>query len=208
MKPTETTALDPVAPDFRADAIAGLARLQTLRATVKEIRSSHETNIALIEQVLANATADDVATIKKIEDALKLLAVEQSEAIFGSGSTLLQGTLALVLKTSDAVEFIGDEDDIISRLKEAAKDHPDAGVRFAARACLRIKYEVNKQFILSMWEEYSEWFESFGLTVAERVSASISERKEKAAKAPRAKKADKEPKAPPASAETPDEIVA
>lgn len=196
---TATAALDP-----RDEAIAGLARLQTLRRTVVEMRAKFETDIAAIEEAIAKATSADSNEIERLEASLKNLAVDHAEEVFGTARTLVQGALALCLKESEAVEFIGDEDDVIATLKRTAQEHPNEAVRFAAKACLRVKYEVNKRFVLDHWEGHAEWFESFGLVVVQRTSASIAERKSpptKKEKVTRKKgKKPAEPAAPPAPA--------
>ena len=170
-----TTTMTDSAP--RIQALQLLAEISTRRAALKEVLAPFETQIAALQRACLVATADEVTAIEQLEHELKNLALAETHAVFGGDARTLQhGLLSLGVRQADKVEIIGDEDECISALQLAAKSK-DAGTRVAACACLRITTEINKVFVRENWELSSPWFSSFGLTVKEVTSVSLTEKK-------------------------------
>lgn len=172
METTQTPA-----PDYRAKALSMLAELQLKKHALREALAPYETQVAALQKACSDATAEECTRIENLETELKRLALLHSEEIFGEDRSIQVNLFTLGIRPAEKVEIIGDEDEVISALQRAAKDHTDRSTRLAAEACLRVKIELNKPFIREKWDAFQDWFTIFGLKLTESLSASITERK-------------------------------
>lgn len=161
----------------RQTTIALLNELAVARAQLKEVLSPYETQKAVLDKACTDATAELTAKIERLDEEIKRLALADPTGVFGEGSRRLdEAGLILGARPTERVE-VDDEDAVIGRLQEAAKNHPDPATRIAAASCLRNDPKLNKTFIREHWDEFREWFEIFGLAVSESLSVSLTEKK-------------------------------
>lgn len=165
------------APDYRTTALSMLAELQLRKHALREALAPYETQVAALQKACSDATAAECTRIENLEAELKRLALLHSEEIFGDERSIQVNLFTLGIRPSEKVEIMGDEDEVISALQRAAKQHPDPATRVAAEACLRVKIELNKPFIREKWDAFQDWFTIFGLKLTEQLSAAITERK-------------------------------
>lgn len=162
---------------YRTTALSMLAELQLRKHALREALAPYETQVAALQKACSDATAEECTRIENLETELKRLALLHSEEIFGDERSIQVNLFTLGIRPSEKVEIMGDEDEVISALQRAAKQHPDLATRVAAEACLRVKIELNKPFIREKWDSFQDWFTIFGLKLTEQLSVAITERK-------------------------------
>lgn len=123
--------------------------------------------------------------LEQISDQAKALALEHGKDIFGERSSLTENGYVLGIRPTDVVQCEDEDATLAALMREAVKGTTDAD-KIAASACVRLNPELNKQYILSQFDAAPEWFALFGISVTERLSASL-----KQAPKPRARKAVK-----------------
>jgi hypothetical protein len=174
---------DPPPRERASQLVNDYARLAaTLEAATSQIRAE----ITALTAALNKAAAPHVHELELIEAEAKQLALDHGAEIFGEGKcSLTENGMCLATRCTDVVQ-IEDEDAALQALmRESVKGATDAE-RIAASACVRLNPQINKQYILSQYDSAPEWFALWGITLVERVSASL-----KPAPKPRAKKASK-----------------
>lgn len=200
-------------PTPKTTATSLMAEYATTRAALASATAPLEKEIAEIQAAISVAAAPHKEKLENLKKQAEALGLSECLAIFGEDhTTFVTNGLVLKLSETDAV-LCPDEEGTLKRLiKEAGKAPlllPDAqptdgtpeaptqeGDRMAARACLRIKTELNKQYISSLYEEHTEWFNARGIFMEDRRSVTLSDapkpravkpKKEKVAKAKKAK---------------------
>jgi len=190
-------------PSLKEQSIRLLADYSALKAKADAIKAPFQAQIAIIQGEVAKEIAPLQEQMDKIKDQAERLGLENATEIFGAHHTsVIAGTHALKLSESEAVACDDEAATIKRLLKEAGKAHiviePDdqgqnAEHRMAASACLRIKVELNKAYIQSMYDDYPEWFQLRGISLEPTRTVKLAEAPKP--RTPKAKK-DKQPKKP------------
>ncbi|MES2598644.1 MAG: hypothetical protein V4662_25135 [Verrucomicrobiota bacterium] len=184
-----TTPL-PSTPKTTATSL--MAEYATTRAALASATAPLEREIAELQAAISVAAAPHKEKLESLKKEAEALGLTECLAIFGEDhTTFVTNGLVLKLSETDAV-LCPDEEATIKRLiKEAGKASlllPDArptdgtseaptqeGDRMAARACLRIKTELNKLYIGGLYEDHTEWFNARGIFMEDRRSVSLSD---------------------------------
>lgn len=196
---TDTPAPPPAS--IKEQAIRLLARHGTIKAKITAISAPFLAQVAIIQEALAKETAPLQEELDKIRVEAERIGLTNADEIFGEHHTsVISNGQALKLSESEAVACDDEALTIKRLLKEAGKAHltaePDPDEkglehRMAAAACLRIKIELNKQYVQSMYDDYAPWFQDRGISLLPSRSVKLTdapkERPKKAAK--KAKKA-------------------
>lgn len=171
MKPAEPTP----PPSLKERSIQLLARYATLKAKKDAIEAPFKAQIAIIQEAVATETTPLNLEMETIKAEAERIGLANAAEIFGEHCTsIVTSGHALKLSDSEAVACDDEATTIKRLLKEAGKAHiiadPDekaegAEHRMAAAACLRIKVELNKQYIGSMIDDFPEWFLARGISM-------------------------------------------
>lgn len=173
-------------------ALSLLADLATAQADLKAAVSSHEAEATRIQAAITKATAKEKARIAELEEELKSLALEHGPEIFGTGHrSLIENGLRLLVTESEAVELLGEEEDICRRIYRALQDSTDSIEKVALSSLLSVKLAINKRYVLDNFHKAPEWFEHYGINIEEKENASV-----KPAPKPRSAKSKASKKAP------------
>lgn len=152
-----------------------------LDAATADIRSQ----ITALTAALNKAAAPHLEELDRIERTAKALALEFGEEIFGEKRSLTENGFCLAIRPSDVVQCEDEEAVLVALMRDSLKGLTDAD-KIAASACVRLNPTLNKQYILSQFDAAPAWFAQYGISITERISASL-----KPAPKPRAKKATK-----------------
>lgn len=149
-----------------------LASYATTKASLEAAAAPTLAQIAALQAALTLATAETKARLTSLEEQAKQLALDHGPEIFGEDkSSLIECGLMLAVRPTQAVQ-IEDEDSTILMLKRAAES-TDLNSAMACKACLRITTELDKQYILRAYDQAPLWFAQFGITVVDKLSASL-----------------------------------
>lgn len=188
-------------PSAKERAITIMAEIATIKAVLNTEIAPYQQQVTELNALIAVATAPHQARLDALKAEAEALGLAECAAVFGeTHSSLVSGPLALKLSDSEAVGCDDEETTIKRLLKEAGMAHliiapEDAdkteGDRMAARACLRIKFELNKAYIQSLYDAFTEWFNARGIYLEPTRSVKLTEApkprvvKTKAEKAPK-----------------------
>lgn len=198
----ENTAPTPP-PSIKEISIQLLARYATLKAKHTAISAPFLAQIAVIQEAVSKETAPIMEEMEKIKAEAESIGLANADDIFGDKHcSVIASGHALKLSESEAVAC-DDEDSTIKRLlKEAGKAHivvePDekqegAEHRMAASACLRINVTLNKAYIGSMYDDFTEWFNSRGISMEPTRTVKLGEAPKARATKPKKEKGKKQP---------------
>ncbi len=173
----------PTDPRLEASRLVNLyaTKSAALNAATADVRAE----LAALTASLNKIEAPHKAALDAIEAEAKVLALAYGEEIFGDKKSLTENGYCLAIRPTDVVQCADEEATLAALMRESLKGTTDAD-KIAASACVRLSPELNKQYILSQYDAAPQWFSLFGISVAERLSASL-----KQAPKPRAKKASK-----------------
>ena len=162
-------------PSIKERTIQLLARYSTLKAQKDAIEAPFKAQIAIINEAVATETTPIHLEMETIKAEAERIGMANAAEIFGEHCTsVIASGHALKLNDSEAVSCDDEAATIKRLLKEAGKAHiivePDAQAEgaehcMAASACLRIKIELNKQYIGSVIDDFPEWFQSRGISM-------------------------------------------
>lgn len=173
-------------------ALSLLADLATAQADLKTAVAAHEADAIRIQAAITKATAKEKARIAELEEELKALALQHGPEIFGPGHrSLIENGLRLLVTESEAVELLGEEDDICRRIYRDLQVAKEPHERLALSSLLNLKLAINKRYVLENYDKAPEWFEHYGLGIEEKENASV-----KPAPKPRTAKSKASKKAP------------
>lgn len=174
----------------RQQALDLIASYATHKAALDAASAPTLAQIASLQAALATATCEAKARLEDLEDQAKTLALQHGPEIFGpEKSSLAECGFILAVRPSESVK-VEDEDASLRALqRDAESPAAPLATKLAAQACLRVKRELNKSYILENHQHAPEWFAQYGITVEERQSASL-----KPAPKPRQAKAKTKPK--------------
>lgn len=159
-------------PTPHQQALDLLAQIATTKASLEAASAPTLAQIATLQAALTLATSEPKARLAALEEQAKQLALTHGPEIFGEDkSSLIECGLILAVRPSQAVQ-IEDEDSTILMLKRAAES-TDLNSAMACKACLRVTTELDKQYILRAYDESPRWFAQFGITVVDKLSASL-----------------------------------
>ncbi len=172
-----------------------LADLAAAQADLKTAIAPHEAEAIRIQAAITKATAKEKARIDQLEQELKELALQHGPEIFGPGHrSLIENGLRLLVTESEAVELLGEEDDVCRRIYRDLQSAKDPRDRLALSSLLTIKLAINKKYVLDNYEAAPDWFQHYRLGIEERENASVKPApKPRTAKSKTAKKAPQEP---------------
>lgn len=161
-------------PTPRQHALDLIASYATHKATLEAASAPILAQIASLQAALATATCEAKARLEDLEDQAKALALQHGPEIFGPDkSSLIECGLILAVRPSESVK-VDDEDASLRALqRDAESPSSPLATRLAAQACLRVKRELNKSYILENHQHAPEWFAQYGISVEERQSASL-----------------------------------
>lgn len=185
-----TTPATPTPREKASQLVNDYARKQ---AALKAATAGTQAEITALTAALNQASAPYLLELEKIEAEAKALALENGEEIFVGMRSLTENGFTLALRETAAVQ-VDDEDAAILMLKRdstmAMLNHPDEAahkaVEIACNACLRTTTILDREYIARHYDEAPEWFQQYGISVVDKLSASL-----KPAPKPRAKKATK-----------------
>lgn len=162
-------------PSIKERSIQLLARYATLKAKKDAIEAPFKAQITIINEAVATETTPIHLEMETIKAEAERIGLANAAEIFGEHCTsVIASGHALKLNDSEAVSCDDEAATIKRLLKEAGKAHiivePDAQAEgaehcMAASACLRIKIELNKQYISSVIDDFPEWFQSRGISM-------------------------------------------
>lgn len=155
------------------------AKSATLNAATADVRAE----LAALISSLNKIEAPHKAELEAIEAEAKKLALEHGDAIFGDKKSLTENGYCLAIRPTDVVQCEDEAATLAALMRESVKGATDSD-KIAASACVRLNPELNKQYILSQFDAAPAWFALFGISITERLSASL-----KQAPKPRARKA-------------------
>lgn len=184
-------------PPSRSKALQLLADYATTKANLDAASTPTIAKITALQSALSTATAEIKARLERLEEEAKQLALEHGIEVFGpERKSLQENGFILAVRPTAAVE-IEDDDFAVRQLQDRANaPDVDQQTKVACLACLRIKVEINKPFILQHYDTSPEWFHEFGISVVDKESASLKPApKPRAAKAKTKTKARPEPEA-------------
>lgn len=171
---TDTTAPTPP-PSIKERSIQLLARYATLKAKKDAVEAPFKAQIAIIQEAVATETTPIQIEMDAIKAEAERIGLENAAEIFGEHHTsIIASGHALKLNESEAVSCDDEPATIKRLLKEAGKAHlmidpevKEAGDehRMAASACLRIKIELNKAYISSQYDDFTDWFQLRGISM-------------------------------------------
>jgi len=173
----------PTTTDPRTEASRLVNLYATKQATLTAATADVRAELAALMASLNKIEAPHRAELDQIEAEAKALALQHGEVIFGEKKSLTENGYCLAIRPTDVVQCEDEDATLAALMREAVKGTTDAD-KIAASACVRLSPELNKQYILSQFDAAPEWFALFGISVAERLSASL-----KQAPKPRARKA-------------------
>ena len=190
-------------PSIKERSIQLLARYATLKAKKEAIDAPFKAQIALIQEAIAVETAPIQEEMDKIKLEAEAIGLANAAEIFGEHhSSIVASGHALKLNDSEAVACEDEASTIKRLLKEAGKAHividPDekaegAEHRMAAAACLRIKVELNKAYIGSMFDDFADWFISRGISMEPTRTVKLTEAPKPRVAKPKKEKGGKKP---------------
>lgn len=187
----------------KEQAIALMATYNTTKAALMEACAKEESEIAILTAALEKARAPLVAKMEHLKAEVEQLGQANLVAIFGPHTCqLVSNGHALKKNVGRSVVVVDEEQLIELLLQEAGQSHllqPDAAAeapttadlaappqpktaeeklaelsRIAARACLRIKVELNKEYVQSLYKAHQAWFNERGIFLHESVSVTLS----------------------------------
>lgn len=187
MNPTpSTTTLTP--RERASELINSFARKQ---AALIAATSQTQAEITALTAALNKVSAPYNLELEQLEAEAKQLALEHGKEIFAGARTLIENGYCLGIRETSAVQ-VDDEEAAIHMLKRDAHNailsagpHEEA-VRIACNACLRTTTVLDREYIARHCDEHPEWFAQYGISLVDKVSASL-----KPAPKPRARKATK-----------------
>lgn len=199
----ETTPTPP--PSLKERSIQLLARYATLKAKKDAIEAPFKAQIAMIQEAVAAETTPLNLEMETIKAEAERIGLANAAEIFGNHCTsIVTSGHALKLNESEAVACDDEATTIKRLLKEAGKAHiivePDekaegAEHRMAAAACLRIKVELNKQYISSVIDDFPEWFQARGISLEPTRTVKLGEAPKPRTPKPKKEKGSKTPAA-------------
>lgn len=154
-------------------------------AALEAATADTRAEITALTAALNQASAPYLLELEKIEAAAKAHALEHGEAIFGDKRSLIENGFCLSTRLTDVVQCEDEEATLIALMRDSIKGATDAD-RIAASACVRLAPTLHKQYIASQFDTSPDWFSQYGISITERISASL-----KPAPKPRTKKASK-----------------
>ncbi len=177
----------PPTPSPREQASLLVNNYARKSAALEAATASIRAELAAQTAALNKAAAPHVLELESLEAEAKKLALDHGELIFGEDRrSLTENGFCLAIRETAAV-VCEDEDSAIHMLRKDATDpRLDDGQQLACNACLRIEVTLDKSYILKHYDTAPRWFETYGLSVADKTSASL-----KPAPKPRARKATK-----------------
>jgi len=176
----------------KEQALHLLADLAAAQADLKTAIAPHEAEAIRIQAAITKATAKEKARIDELEEELKALALQHGPEIFGQGHrSLIENGLRLLVTESEAVELLGEEDDICRRIYRDLQAAKKLHERLALSSLLTIKLAINKKYVLDNYDAAPDWFQHYRLGIEERENASV-----KPAPKPRTAKSKTTKKAP------------
>jgi hypothetical protein len=155
----------------------------TKSAALEAATADTRAQITALTAALNQAAAPHIKMLEDIEAAAKALALEHGEEIFGDKRSLTENGFCLALRESAAVQ-VEDEDSAIRMLRKDAVAGYGSAVEMACHACLRTTTVLDRDYITRHYDESPHWFQQYGITIVDKLSASL-----KAAPKPRTKKA-------------------
>lgn len=191
-----------------------MADYAATKALIEEALAPYQTELAelkaktaLLNSAIAKATAPHHATLEALKTEAEQLGLADQLGVFGEDACrLLSCGMVLKLTESEAV-FCDDEKATIKQLlKEAGKAAlltPEEAAaipgepaksedgRMAASACVRIRYELNKAYIGSLYDDFAPWFNKHGIWMKPTATVTLSEAPPPVVKKPKAEKATK-----------------
>lgn len=188
-----------ISPSPREQASRLINDYARLKATLEAATAETRAQIAALTAALNQASAPHLLELDRIEHQAKTLALEHGAEIFGEDKrSLSENGFTLALKEAASVQ-VEDEEAAIRMLRKDALRGGSDDTAMACKACLREKVELDREYITRHYDEAPSWFEQYGITVVDKLSASL-----KPAPKPRASKAKTKLK----TAETPMESEA
>ena len=172
-------------PTIREQASALVNNYARKSAALEAATADTRAQIAALTAALNKASAPYVEELENIELTAKAFALEYGEEIFGDKRSLTENGFCLAIRPSDVVQCEDEETVLVALMRDSLKGPTDAD-KIAASACVRLAPTLNKQYILSQYDAAPAWFAQYGISITERISASL-----KPAPKPRAKKATK-----------------
>jgi len=177
----QTTPAHPSAREKASQLVNDYARKQ---AALKAATAETQAKITALTAALNQASAPYLLELERIEAEAKALALENGEEIFVGMRSFTENGFTLALRETAAVQ-VDDEDAAILMLKrDSNAAHKE--VEIACNACLRTTTILDREYIARHYDEAPEWFQQYGISVVDKLSASL-----KPAPKPRAKKATK-----------------
>lgn len=182
-----TPSIPTMTPRERAsELINSFARKQ---AALIAATSQTQAEIAALTAALNKVSAPYKLELEQLEAEAKQLALEHGKEIFAGARTLIENGYCLGIRETSAVQ-VDDEEAAIHMLKRDAHNAiftagaQEEAVRIACNACLRTTTVLDREYISRHCDEHPEWFAQYGISLVDKVSASL-----KPAPKPRAKKA-------------------
>ncbi|MFZ2279284.1 MAG: hypothetical protein WAW39_15940 [Prosthecobacter sp.] len=169
MQTQPTTTLDPRTEVSRLVNLYA-AKTATLNAATADVRAELTALTASLNKIEAPHRAE----LDKIEADAKALALQHGPEIFGDKKSLTENGYCLAIRLTDVVQCEDEDATLAALMREAVKGSTDAD-KIAASACVRLNPELNKQYILSQFDDAPEWFAQFNISVNERLSASLKQ---------------------------------
>lgn len=163
-------------------------------------------DITTLTAALNQASAPFRMELANLEQQAKELALAYGPEIFGTKRSLVENGYKLALTATDEVEIDGGEDAACMRIRRAlaavgtSDDDTSRNTRLALNACLNITMKINRTYVKAQYDDYPEFFESHGLRLVAKDSASLNKApppreakaKKKASKLQTAKKVEEQ----------------
>lgn len=148
--------------------------------------SQTQAEITALTAALNKVSAPYKLELDQIKAEAENLALEHGSDIFADARSLIENGYSLAIRESSSVQ-VDDEEAAILMLQrdvKVAETNHATDAALACAACLRTHVELDREYIARHYDHAPDWFAQYGISVVDKISASL-----KPAPKPRAKKA-------------------